>query len=266
MIREVAKMAKKEEEVKEEEKAEATAEAKDGENALAVAAQAPLTKEETAEANKRFEKRIDEFKSQTMKVNSDALQLNWEKGKFVDEMLSDPKKYGNRSADHVAEAFGISKELVYAYHRFFHCYTQEDVARCVKMGISFHNIFFLLSVTDVGKRRELEEQVSSGKINAPQLQEQVKAFNQKAKATAKSRGKKVDNRGGITASKVVKSTHHMCVDMARKLDEFAEAYREWKKMEDGQVKSAVAISLKETKKALASLIDKAQKTFTKFEV
>jgi len=266
-------MAKKTEEVEvdvEEEKAEATIvdkdEAKDGENALAVAGNAPLTKAEEAEASKLFTKCVEEFKSRTMKVNSDNLQLNWEKGKFVDELLSNTKKYGNRTADHVAEAFGVSRELVYAYHRFAHRYTQEDVARCVKLNISFHNVFFLLSVTDVNKRRELEEQVSSGKINAPQLQEQVKAFNQKAKATAKARGKKVDNRGGVTASKVVKSTHHMCVDMARKLDEFADAYRDWKKMEDGQVKSAVAISLKETKKALSALVDKAQKALTKFDI
>lgn len=246
-------------------KAEAKAEAK-AELAVVEAKPAELTKEEEVEGGKLYEKRIEEFKSQTMEVNKVGLQLNWEKGKFVGELLQDPKKYGNRTVENVAKSFEVSKELVYSWHRFHTRYTQEDVARCIKEGISYHNIFFLTSVLDADKRRELEDAIVSKKINAPQLQEAVKNYNTVKRKEAKRRGHKVDGRGGVTVSRVVKSTHRMCVDMARKLDEFGEALRDFRKMEDGQSKSAMVNTLKETKKAIEAMMAKGNKVLEKCEV
>jgi hypothetical protein len=225
-----------------------------------------LTPEELTNGQKRFEEKISEFTKRTEAVNRSVLELNWEKGSFVNEILSEPKKYANKTVENLAQALGVSPEMVYAWHRFNQRYTREEMEACVAKNLAWHNIYYLLSVSDTGKRKELETQLAKGDLKTPALQEKVKAINASEKKTAKAKGKKVDNRGGLRVGVVVQSTHNMCVSMVRKLDEFHDAWKVWDKMEDGQPKSQMLLNLKSSRKAIQELQEKAGRTLERCEL
>ena len=235
-------------------------------NLATVSRTGDLTPEELDSGQKRFETRITEFTKRTASVNRSVLELNWEKGSFVNELLSEPKKYANKTVENLAMALSVSPEMVYAWHRFNQRYTREEMEACVEKNLAWHNIYYLLSVSDTGKRKELETQLAKGEIKTPQLQERVKTINAGEKKTAKAKGKKVDNRGGLRVGVVVQSTHNMCVSMVRKLDEYHDAWKVWNRMEEGQPKSQMQLNLKASRKAIQELQEKAARTLERCEL
>lgn len=218
-----------------------------------------LTVTEQKAADTRYKDRIDYFQQKDRGILKDILHSHWEKGRFVGELFQNSRHWGNHTAEQFADDLGVSKELVYAYQRFFENFTEIEMKEAVEKRVSWHNIFYLLSVKDKDKRRQLMLQVADGSITNQQLQDKVKGVNKTAREKAVARGHKVDNRGGTTAKTVMRSATTMCVDLVRKLSEFKEAIKAFSKLEDGPRKTELGKFMRDSKTALKKTRDQIDK-------
>lgn len=214
-----------------------------------------LTVTEQKSADTRYKERIEYFQDKDRGILKNVLQSHWEKGRFVGELFQNSRHWGNHTAEQFANDMGISKEIVYAYQRFFENFTEEEVKEAVDNRVSWHNIFYLLSVKDKPKRRQLMLQAASGAITNQQLQDKVKGTNKTAREKAVSKGLKVDKRGGTTAKTVLRSTTTMCVDIVRKLPEYRDAHKAFEKLDDGPRKVEMAKFMKDCRSALKKTRD-----------
>lgn len=223
---------------------------------LAVIPTGTLTVAEQKAADTRYAEKVVFFRERDQKLLGTVLVSHWEKGKFVSDMLQRTRHWGNATAEQFAKDMSVSPEMVWAYQRLFERYTEEQIEQLVTQRIAWSNVYYLLSVKDQDKREALQNELASGKITPAVLQDKIKKINVQARTTASSRGRKADNRGGVTPATVIRSTTSLCVDMVRKLEDFKDAYKEYEKLEDGARKSDIATRLKDARKALKAVRDR----------
>jgi hypothetical protein len=220
---------------------------------LAVVSQHPpaaLTEADSNAADKRYKERLESFRSKDKENLGSILRNNWDKGKFLVELLDEPAKYGNRTVEMFSKDLNISKELAYSYKRFNEKYTLQQVKEASESLTSWHVIYNLLSVSDVETRENLQARVSKENMSADALKASIKSLNKEAKEKAEKEGKPVDKRGGASVSVIFKSTASLCIDVCRKIDEFQSGLQDFYGMENNEQKKEVVVRYKDTIKAL----------------
>lgn len=239
---------------------------------LAVVATGTLTKQEQVDADERYKKKVQQFKEQEKTVMGKALFIQWEKGRFCQELCDQPRHWGNHTVEQFATDMNVSNELVYFYMRFFDRCKETEVKQLVEFGTSWHNVVQSLSVSDSDKRKELlylcspaaKEAAKTDKnvkpIDARELQERIKSTNAKAKSEKRKNGQKVDNRGGVSVGTIFKSTVTTCVEMGNKADDLLEAFKTYIVMDDDDPKKdKLSDVLADARKALRNVYDRIGK-------
>lgn len=228
--------------------------------ALAVATPAAITPVEAAEGDARWEQRVRELVKKENEAHYLSLRVRWERGEFLNELMKNPRRYGNRTAEAFAEAFKIDKSVAYAELKFYTQYNEASMQELVDKKTAWRSVFYLLSVDDMPKRQKLLEAVTNGKMKAKELEVAVKKLNQTKRAKKEAKGQPVDKRSGaVNLGQVFRSTVAIGNDYDAKLIEFMAAMKDFAKLEESKKKSELEGHVREAMKGFKAIYKHLEK-------
>lgn len=177
----------------------------------------PLDAIEKEEGDQRYHQEICRLKEAEYSAMGCAVELRWQQGEFLDKLLMQPGKYGNRTVLSVAFDLRVSESAVRGWHRFYKRYTREALDNAKALNLSWRAIQTLSSLVDVDERKRLELKVADNKLNSDQLRDEVKRINSVEKEKKVKKGEKVENRGGPRIKPAIANLIGFCENFQRKI-------------------------------------------------
>lgn len=206
-----------------------------------------------SKAEHAYYEKVVRFRREEKSLYKAALLTYWDKGSFLDDMLKDPKKYGNRTAEKFAADMNVSESSVRQYHRFACLYERDRAVELAGRKMTWFATTKLLSVASEAERAKLEDGVLNGKIGVDALSEAVKKINRAAKEKQSKAGKKVDRRGGQSLKSLFDSVSQMSDKLQEKLSEFSEGFKAFNQLSKDKQKPEARTSMKAAASSLLRL-------------
>lgn len=214
-----------------------------------------LTKEELAEADKRWEVKKQYFNDKKKSETISQVQRYYELGQFCHEMRQNPKLYGNRTGKDVALEMKEDVSTLTRAMQFASKWSQAQFTRIVELNLSWADIKPLLPLNNLTKRNEIELKLSKGELTQIQAERECRDVRQSEKTSGKAK----DQRGGIKVKTTIKAVGSMTTIMLTKLSDVREVISEYKGMKDASEKAETAEMLKGLKKDLGKLGSEVEK-------
>ena len=193
-----------------------------------------------------------------------AYLLNyWEKGKFVEALLKEPGKYGNKTVKNFAADLGVSEGSVYQYLHCSEKWTQDRALEMAEHKMTWRGAIKLLSVKDDGERGKIESAFLKGEIDTDEVTVAVKKANRATTVKKEEAGEKVDRRGGFQLKSVFDGMNALSEKMQERLSDFVEGYKVYHKLPTEKTKDT---ELTKSFKAAAGSLLRLQKRLTKIVV
>lgn len=219
-----------------------------------------ITPTEQKEGDSRWEIRVRELRQMESEAHYKSLRWRWERGQFLNELMKDPRRYGNRTAESFAETFDIDKSLAYRELQFYTQYNEDGMQQLVARKISWRDVFYLIGVEDMNKREKLIEARVTGKLKSKELEVAVKKINQAKRQKKEAKGEKVDKRSGaVNLGQIFRSTVAIGNDYDAKLAEFTAALKDYAKLEDGKKKTELEGHIREAMRGFKAIAKRLEK-------
>ena len=210
-------------------------------------------REKDSKAETAYFDRVVRFRHEERGLYQAALLTYWDKGKFLDDLLKEPGKYGNKTAARFAEDLGVSESSARQYHRFACLYERDRAKELAGRRMTWFATTKLLSVESESERTKLEDSLLAKKIDVDDLSEAVKKINRAAKAKNAKAGKKVDRRGGQSLKGAFDSVCQMSDKLQDKLSEFTEGFKAFNQLSKDKQKPETKKSMKAEANSLLRL-------------
>lgn len=225
---------------------------------------AELTSAERLQADKVWDAKMDDFKRREVQTKSNILSYHYDLGKFLVDLFSNAKKYGNRTADNVSEVLKIDTSTLRRAAQFATKWTDEQFKKLVTQQLSWTDVKILIPVDDLKARAELENKLADNKISQIEANRAVRDILEKDKGAKAEKGVKADNRGGMSPKTVFRIVAETSQAFLERLGEFREGLKLYEKVEPGDRKAEMSKMLKEIKgnfDKIGSQLEKIGKSF-----
>lgn len=172
------------------------------------------------------------------------LYVHWEKGRFVDEVSKDCRKWGQKTIHNIAKHLGVSVTQAYVWHQMYKRTPQKILDAQVKAKLTWSDSTQLMKIKDEADYKRLEKARREKKLSYKELVKEVKKVTRAYRDKAKASGKKVDGRGSgkrkVNLDRLFKSVETMAVKFDERLADFSEGYKAFSKLsreeQDGTMK------------------------------
>lgn len=218
-----------------------------------------LTAKERKEAQERWEEKVEHFNHIDISTLEKILLAYHERGSFVQELIDNPRHYGNRTVEVLAETLDTSERILYGYRAFFATWSEKEVREKAARKIPWHVLYYLINIKDKKVRDDLEDRYRKEKWTAERLQLEVKKANHEIREEAEENGKPVNRRGGVTPLKIIRKTASMAGKLGDQLEELGDAVKDTCGIEDEERIEDISNGKKEAKSALTVLQSKIGK-------
>jgi len=229
-----------------------------------------LTVKQMEDGLRRYLKLVEDSKAEGTDVAKMVLLFYWKRGQRVASLMSEPKKYGNKTAENFGRDIRPDNPYnhfeVRRWHRFYKTYTLDEVEEAAKKELPWRSVVELMAVEDKDRRLELQQQVTSGKISSDDLRSVIKKETLEKRAVAARSGTKTERRGGASISTIYRTFLGFTNDFAIKIDEFIETCRRHDKAPEGGETALSDTRRRECAKALRKLAVKFDRAVKASEV
>jgi hypothetical protein len=184
----------------------------------------------------------------------------WEKGKFVEALLKEPGKYGNKTIKCFAADLRVSESSAYQYQHCGAKWTRERTLEMAGKEMTWRGATRLFSVKDDVERVKIEDLFLAGKLDSGEVDAAVKKANRATTVKKEAAGEKVDRRGGLQLKSLFDSVTSLSDKFQERLAEFVEGYKVYQKLPPEKTKGT---ELTKSFKAAAGSMLRLQKRLTK---